>query len=931
MVVAQDERTLSYAGGDSELLTRLREVPLHFSQILGARVALRVLPLFAPALLASDDAAAVRAFHLGFFLWASAKYPGEITDGPAWEAQFREIRGDTLESSRSAADLALRTAVITARMSLPTPDQPDLLDVVDASMSAAHAAGDDSAVAQIRQSILRDIGALAKIDSGSLIDEPLWPLDVRDKKYQQANFPLWVREAFDSVAYNKIGEDGDWKPYVDWYRALLPDTMDAKPTSAFGQSVDHQLLALPDSFWSRDPKEVMADVKRLVQGESILFRTEPSESSPTAGTAEPAQAETRMVFLSDVHDPSVDYLGRAKQAFVLAGRLNVIWNNENASGAGSGENLSGINREETSARTSIRPGFVVHIDAPWGGGKTAFASFLATILNPYCFEGPLPGWFRHLPIADQRFWPKADRRPWHVIHFNAWRHQHVKPPWWVFYDAVRRHCAKAAMFEVNKHTEALPPVSDSFYKRNWALRRFQGFGEWILELSWRVWTPDFRVKLLLSTITIGTVAGLFLSGIVRFGEKGIELALGSAGHTDGSQSVWLTPLVVFFAGAPTVWAVVSGMTQTLFLGTPEAAKNYSLGAGDPLDRFRHHFAKIIERFRRPILVIVDDLDRCDPDYVVELIRGIQTILTSPRVIFVLLGDKDWIEHAFCEVHKAMKGIEVGKEHEFGGRFVEKAIQFSFVLPEISGPMRRGYVRGLLQLSDEGDESGEEETGLNIQLNSGRAAEALNEQQEAVLNLKDYEKREIAAAKFHETTAFSRLNQAQKEEVLRRFRERLALRAAADVSAEKATSHMIEALVPLLPPNPRQIKRIVNAISLIQEVARLGGLAQPGTPAWQVLARWVVLMIEWPKTWFTLSTFPVLADRALGSTSAEGDLPENADDILKVLMSNTAAIRLLKFCDEKRGWVQRDINQKEIEWLCQLMPPTSGRLLKSLET
>jgi hypothetical protein len=120
-----------------------------------------------------------------------------------------------------------------------------------------------------------------------------------------------------------------------------------------------------------------------------------------------------------------------------------------------------------------------------------------------------------------------------------------------------------------------------------------------------------------------------------------------------------------------------------------------MGAGDPLQRMRNHFLRLTKRLNRPIIVIVDDLDRCNAKFVTELVRGMQTILASPRVVYVLLGDRDWIEQAFAEVNKEMKAIDVGAEHSFGGRFVEKAIQLSMVLPAMTGEVREGYVEFLL--------------------------------------------------------------------------------------------------------------------------------------------------------------------------------------------------------------------------------------------
>jgi hypothetical protein len=358
------------------------------------------------------------------------------------------------------------------------------------------------------------------------------------------------------------------------------------------------------------------------------------------------------------------------------------------------------------------------------------------------------------------------------------------------------------------------------------------------------------------------------------------------------------------------------MTSTLLLGTPEAAQNYSLGAGDPLDRFRRHFARTIRRFERPVLVVVDDLDRCEPAYVTELLRGMQTILTSPRIVFLLLGDRDWIEQAFSETHKTMKGVYVGPEHEFGARFVEKAIQFSFVLPDISREKRQSYVRRLLGLADVPEASG-----------AAPGSGTLRARAEAVLAETDYQAREAAATRLRESEDVDTLQPEAREALLKEFDTRLSLRAAADSSAERATSHMIEALAPLLPSNPRQIKRIVNTISLMQEAARLEGMAQPGSAEWQLLARWLVIMLEWPKSYFTLSRYPGLADLVLGR-AAEGELPEqDVEAYVKQIQAKPTVMSLLIFEAPERGWDKRDITSREINWLRILFPPASGRVVE----
>ncbi|MDJ0931784.1 MAG: P-loop NTPase fold protein [Breoghania sp.] len=122
-------------------------------------------------------------------------------------------------------------------------------------------------------------------------------------------------------------------------------------------------------------------------------------------------------------------------------------------------------------------------------------------------------------------------------------------------------------------------------------------------------------------------------------------------------------------GISVFWAIGALFTESIRPGTNTLAGRLSLGAGDPFERFRKHFYETMERVRRLVLVVVDDLDRCKPEFIVDLVRGMQTLLRSPRVVFVVLGDRDWIERVFEVHHDKMKDINVGSQQTFGSRFV----------------------------------------------------------------------------------------------------------------------------------------------------------------------------------------------------------------------------------------------------------------------
>jgi hypothetical protein len=62
-----------------------------------------------------------------------------------------------------------------------------------------------------------------------------------------------------------------------------------------------------------------------------------------------------------------------------------------------------------------------------------------------------------LPLGDAEKWKQSHRRPWHVVQFNAWQHEHVSPPWWVFYETIRKAATDAAVNETNQRWDDPPP------------------------------------------------------------------------------------------------------------------------------------------------------------------------------------------------------------------------------------------------------------------------------------------------------------------------------------------------------------------------------------------------------------------------------------------------------------------------------------------
>ena len=625
-------------------------------------------------------------------------------------------------------------------------------------------------------------------------------------------------------------------------------------------------------------------------------RKRPAQAEITISVEEirrPADEEAGTDFVLDDAEAERDELGRGVLAIALARRLHKIWRKTNDPAG--------------SAEADGRAAFVVHLDAPWGGGKTTFANFLAHVLNPLPRGRRKPAFFvddRH-PGADVgglfiedppstdaaaarlEALPGEARRPWIVIPFNAWRVEHCSPPWWVFYQAIRKGCFDAILAE-GAGAWRPPPRPRASAPRWWQaadlrlrqlgrrleaawsrsrLRRLDLWLDlWFHELWWRLRNP--KIATLIVTAAISAAALLVLQSVGAWGVTSTSDGAEAGFRLTDSFGVLLAGLT----GITALWGFGALFTESIVPGTDSLAERLSLGSGDPFARFRRHFAETMKRVRRPVMVIVDDIDRCHPAFVVDLIRGMQTLLRSPRVVFVVVGDRDWIERAFEKHHEAMSRLDVGPEQTFGARFVEKAIQMSFILPALAADKQTLYVRRVLLGGREADGSvagAPAATPARVdearQL-ANRAAEAPHRHPFDTEGVVAEVSRGLAEIDRDRPDAAP----LSPGDVARIVNETMATRATTDARVETEVIHELQRLAACFPANPRQIKRIVNTITLYYAVALQRQDIRPDADFRHQLALWVIVMTEWPQTWRLLASYPDLVD-LLPSTSLAGAL------------------------------------------------------------
>lgn len=105
-----------------------------------------------------------------------------------------------------------------------------------------------------------------------------------------------------------------------------------------------------------------------------------------------------------------------------------------------------------------------------------------------------------------------------------------------------------------------------------------------------------------------------------------------------------------------------------------------------VETIREIVAKVIQNKR--LVVLIDDLDRCHIDNVLDMLEAIKMFLSVEHVIFVVAVDMNKIERAWELRYKSETGLIEGREH------VEKIFQLKLSLPPKTDEQMKKYLQKL---------------------------------------------------------------------------------------------------------------------------------------------------------------------------------------------------------------------------------------------
>jgi uncharacterized protein YjbI with pentapeptide repeats len=125
------------------------------------------------------------------------------------------------------------------------------------------------------------------------------------------------------------------------------------------------------------------------------------------------------------------------------------------------------------------------------------------------------------------------------------------------------------------------------------------------------------------------------------------------------------------------------------------------------DQFNKEFGTIVRLSGqgKPLVVIVDDLDRCLPEAALQVLEAIKNLLGVKGCIFLLGLDRKVVEKAVAVKYKDMfetqSGMGENSEEKalplrrfFYEDYVDKIFQLSITLPKLSPDSMKGFIKGV---------------------------------------------------------------------------------------------------------------------------------------------------------------------------------------------------------------------------------------------
>lgn len=105
-------------------------------------------------------------------------------------------------------------------------------------------------------------------------------------------------------------------------------------------------------------------------------------------------------------------------------------------------------------------------------------------------------------------------------------------------------------------------------------------------------------------------------------------------------------------------------------------------------QFRKEFQDMLEKTEIDnLVVLIDDLDRCNPDRIIETLEAIKLFLLVKNTTFIVAADENVIQYAIKNKYPKVKE----NEPDISKEYIEKIIQLPIYIPELSSKDIENYL------------------------------------------------------------------------------------------------------------------------------------------------------------------------------------------------------------------------------------------------
>lgn len=580
------------------------------------------------------------------------------------------------------------------------------------------------------------------------------------------------------------------------------------------------------------------------------------------------------------------------------------------------------------------PPLTIGLKAPWGAGKTSLMRMIQNILDPRdrareepcrirLSQGAGRGRVTNREILAEARAVTADEpaplsagpdrdghwRP--TVWFNPWMYQNGEQIW-----------AGLAHEIITQVTERLP-VADR--ERFWLRLNLARVDRSVIRRRWY----RLLAERLLPFLVFWLLAAVVAVAVLVFGElagpaKAVFRQVSAGVFGGGTLGLlgWAAWRGMSFLGSTATGPLSNLVNRSDVLGGGQRLLGAELKQGfdqlvpDPGYAGRLGFLHLVQTDMkrvldliasrdRPLVVFVDDLDRCSPSAVTQVIEAINLFLAGefPHCVFVLGMEPGTVaahvEVAYQDLVKAQRdGRLAGDWSTLGWRFLEKIVQLPLSIPPPRGEDElAGYLRSLVTAgvpsstripdtaaaptSAEGRD-GERRGGEREAPASGSATPTTpgGRARQGVLAVPDLEltrpdpsevdaiEESLRARRPTPDTLRAMALEAQFEvlglpEPLHPAGLAAADRVLSDLYSDVDAHAVLEDLLPVLSSrNPREIKRFVNLFRFYSFIAERQRLLGAPMPAQRQIAKLAAFAIRWPHVISMLGASDT--DRVLGS-------------------------------------------------------------------